>query len=169
MLQEAVEDVPGATTRTVTGKCALVGNSCGECRASCDDVERCNDGIDNDCNGLVDCADPACSEVPGCLPTDAGACVEGSTCLTSCGSSGNWDCGSQTCQPPAEICDDGIDNDCNGHSDCDDAACAGASSCCSGPTVCDVFGCNGEFRDRLLALPAQIKQRQGCFRVLNWR
>jgi hypothetical protein len=29
--------------------------------------ERCHDGVDDDCNGLVDCADPACSIDPGCV------------------------------------------------------------------------------------------------------
>jgi hypothetical protein len=29
---------------------------------ACGPVEICTDGIDNDCNGLVDCADPACAQ-----------------------------------------------------------------------------------------------------------
>jgi hypothetical protein len=28
--------------------------------------ERCHDGVDDDCNGKIDCADPACSVDPGC-------------------------------------------------------------------------------------------------------
>jgi hypothetical protein len=30
--------------------------------------ERCTDGVDNDCNGTTDCADPACARDPGCSP-----------------------------------------------------------------------------------------------------
>jgi hypothetical protein len=33
--------------------------------------EVCNDGVDNDCDGLIDCADPDCSANPACLPSDA--------------------------------------------------------------------------------------------------
>lgn len=33
-------------------------------------TEICDDGLDNDCDGLTDCADPACaSAVPACVPT----------------------------------------------------------------------------------------------------
>jgi hypothetical protein len=31
-------------------------------------TEICDDGIDNNCNGLVDCSDDACSEDPACTP-----------------------------------------------------------------------------------------------------
>jgi hypothetical protein len=34
--------------------------------------EVCNDRIDNDCNGLVDCADPACSAKTKCEPSVTG-------------------------------------------------------------------------------------------------
>jgi hypothetical protein len=34
-------------------------------------VERCFDGIDNDCNGLADCADPACAAGATCIPDPA--------------------------------------------------------------------------------------------------
>jgi hypothetical protein len=36
-------------------------------------AEQCTDGIDNDCNGLTDCADPACSQQGyACVPTPPG-------------------------------------------------------------------------------------------------
>jgi hypothetical protein len=40
--------------------CDSTGNWSGM-TACCSDVEICNDGIDNDCNGLIDCADPQCA------------------------------------------------------------------------------------------------------------
>jgi len=29
---------------------------------ACSGIERCHDGVDNDCDGLVDCADPDCAD-----------------------------------------------------------------------------------------------------------
>ena len=54
----------------------------------------CNDGIDNDCDGDIDCFDDDCSGDPAC------ACV-----------------------PSPEICDNGVDDDCDGLVDCDDGDC----------------------------------------------
>jgi parallel beta-helix repeat protein len=57
------------------------------------DPEICDDGIDNDGDGDIDCADNDCTNDPAC----GGGCV-----------------------PVPEICDDGIDNDCDGKADCAD-------------------------------------------------
>ena len=64
-------------------------------------TEICNDGIDNDGNNLIDCADPACTSDPACTP------------------------------PPVttEICNDGIDNDGNNLIDCADPACTSDPAC----------------------------------------
>lgn len=35
-------------------------------------VELCADGVDNNCNGLTDCADAACAAVAPCIPTITG-------------------------------------------------------------------------------------------------
>src|SRR5262249_38324823 len=47
--------------------------------------ELCSDGVDNDCNGVADCFDPACAGVPNC-----------------------------GCKPQAENCKNGKDDDCDG-------------------------------------------------------
>jgi hypothetical protein len=35
-------------------------------------AENCFDGIDNDCNGMTDCADPACNAIAECVPDESG-------------------------------------------------------------------------------------------------
>jgi hypothetical protein len=57
------------------------------------DPEICDDGIDNDGDGDIDCADADCSGDPAC---------------------------GGGCDPSPEICDDDIDNDCDGKVDCAD-------------------------------------------------
>jgi hypothetical protein len=96
---------------------------CGVCMRTCDADEfcgggtcqcaggsretDCNDGDDEDCDGLIDCRDPDCiGETRGCT----GACGPGSQ---SCQMDGTWaECTGGDGSP--EICGDGIDQDCNG-------------------------------------------------------
>ncbi|MCH7884974.1 MAG: trypsin-like peptidase domain-containing protein, partial [Planctomycetes bacterium] len=63
-------------------------------------AEVCDDGIDNDCDGDVDCADADCSGDPACA-----------------------------CTPSTEVCDNGVDDDCDGATDCDDADCSADPAC----------------------------------------
>ncbi len=55
-------------------------------------AEVCTDGIDNDCDGLIDCADSNCSADPACQST-CGA--KGASCTTAA------DCCSNKCTGPA--------------------------------------------------------------------
>ncbi len=110
---------------------ALEGGNCGV--IDCDDnnaainpdaPEICTDGIDNNCNSLVDAADP---DAVNC-PVDA--------CFDNDGdqySPEGWFCGPIDCDdfdaavnPGAvEACGDGIDNDCDGALDREDRECNG--------------------------------------------
>jgi hypothetical protein len=84
-----------------------------------ENAERCDDGIDNNCNGSVDEADDSCNCKPGdtkpCYPEDpatkdVGVCKEGQqTCLLT----GKWGSCEGAILPQTEICD-GKDNNCNG-------------------------------------------------------
>jgi len=68
-------------------------------------VEICDNGVDDDGNGLADCGDPAC----------ASECPDAST---------DADPDGDDDAPPVEICDNGVDDDGNGLADCGDPACA---------------------------------------------
>ena len=70
--------------------------------------EVCDDGGDNDCNGVADCFDPSCGSTP--------------------------DCGCSA--PIAEVCNNAIDDDCDDEVDCNDADCVGASDCGCSPESC---------------------------------
>ena len=61
--------------------------------------EICNNGIDDDGDGDIDCADSDCLGAPECGPAGA-------------------------MPMPYEICDNGIDDDDDGKVDCDDPDCA---------------------------------------------
>jgi hypothetical protein len=118
--------------------------------------EACQDGLDNDCDGLVDCKDPDCSTASGCVPE----CATGATDPCYTGPPGTMDhglCkpGKKTCSPDGKwgpclgevkpgksesyfnfdtSCRDGIDNDCNGLKDCSEPLCGLDPSCA--PPVC---------------------------------
>ncbi len=91
--------------------------------------ENCADGLDNDCNGMVDTGDPMCTS-----DTDAdmdGFCPIGRDLNGNghCNDPGELDAGIDCDDTNAsvnplqtELCTDGLDNDCNGVADRLDAA-----------------------------------------------
>jgi hypothetical protein len=98
----------------------IVDEGCGECVPNEFGVESsCTDAQDNDCDGLADCFDPDC---PPCCREEV------------CGDGIDNNCDDQTdeycdrpCAPNEYFsiadCRDGNDNDCDGYSDCDDLDC----------------------------------------------
>lgn len=72
-------------------------------------IALCTDGLDNNLNGAVDCADPSCAVLPICLPESA------------CGA------GAAAC------CSDGVDNNSNGLKDCADPSCSALAVCTGDP------------------------------------
>lgn len=92
----------------------------------------CTDGIDNDGDGAVDCADSDCTGNAACRPSTEISCTDG----VDNDGDGALDCadsdctGNAACLPATEIsCTDGIDNDADGALDCADADCAGNAAC----------------------------------------
>ncbi len=83
--------------------------------------ESCTDGIDNNCNDLVDTADMNAVDCPLTCPD-----LDGDGYSTEGGACGAMDCDddNETVNPGVlEICNDGIDNNCNNLTDAADSVC----------------------------------------------
>jgi hypothetical protein len=134
------------------------------------DHPLCFDGLDNDCDGLVDIDDPDCQEPERCDGLDNNGDgkidelwedVLGSECVMGvgeCERTGTWICnpsgsgvicsvsaGAASPEGPGCDCGDGLDNDCDGLIDLDDPDC-GASV----------------FRAQAALVPACLPEVQDC-------
>jgi len=98
--------------------CNYDGETCGDfylCFSTCPVTlpENCKDGIDNDCDGLIDIDDPNCDKSICPDNDDDGYSPRGDIC-------GPIDCEDENDQiypGQEEICDDGLDNNCDGEID----------------------------------------------------
>ena len=85
--------------------------------------EICNNHVDDDCNGLVDCADPACENDKLCLPPPTCQNIPADCALPDCE-------GAPGCATPGkEVCNNGIDDNNNGLTDCADPQCFNDPAC----------------------------------------
>ncbi len=115
-------------------------------------TEICDDSVDNDNDGLVDCADVDCFGDPNCVgPAFEFNCGNGlDDDLDGLIDCADFDCFfSPLCQSPGnEVCDDGVDNDGDGAVDCDDGDCTFQAACDAGDGECCIDngspGCEDE-------------------------
>jgi hypothetical protein len=108
----------------------------------CGTREICGNGIDDDCNGLVDCFDRACQSDPSCINKKKEVCDNG---IDDDGN-GLVDCKDPSCfgdkvcvVPGREICNNNLDDDDDDLADCADSDCAGDPTCVVRPgnEICD--------------------------------
>jgi hypothetical protein len=143
-------DATNADGGLVHGECRKgtwqdAGHGAQKCVPGQPKQETC-DGLDNDCDGVVDNGVPS----HGCTAAAAGACANGRSICAA---------GAEQClpgKPSQEICD-GQDNDCNGIVDdiqplpCSASAtgdCAhGTTACSNGQQICGASAPNGEVCD----------------------
>lgn len=115
----------------------------GEYYSICDATEpgtelTCDDGADNDCDGLIDGADPDCGVADCSQYTSKGTCNDDPGCEWQ-GSPKNGACfpatGCTVTEDPEVTCNDGIDNDCDELTDSADPDCTTGE--CNNDGVCD--------------------------------
>jgi hypothetical protein len=108
----------------------------------CGTKEICGNGIDDDCNGLADCLDSACKNLPICIDHKKEICNNG---IDDDGN-GLVDCKDPACLgdpacfvPGHEICNNGLDDDDDGLVDCKDPDCFADPTCIVNPgkEICD--------------------------------
>ncbi|MBU1536927.1 trypsin-like serine protease [Myxococcota bacterium] len=102
-------------------------------------VENCTNGIDDDDDGRVDCADPDCYNHGACVSTDEENCTNGvdddGDHLVDCLDA---DCmHTATCMNAVENCTNGIDDDGDLKADCDDRDCASLAACQITGEICN--------------------------------
>ena len=102
----------------------------------------CSDGVDNDCDLQPDCADSDCGGDPACsascsLGQQGETCsTDGDCCSNKCrGGGNNRSCkaGETACTPTDTVetsCSGGVDEDCDGLTDCADTDDCGTDSLC---------------------------------------
>ncbi len=151
----------GSDPNDLPNGCAAVNGAAeSHCTDECTFVvrENCDNTVDDDDDGLVDCADEECDEHPRCLPEticndrldndgdglmdcEDPDCLNLDVCLPEqCdngqddNNDGFTDCQDAQCLLDAvcagvEVCWGGVDDDGDGYTDCDDPDCLGESVC----------------------------------------
>ncbi len=143
MVRDGVEYVVGVTS-TGDARCTAYGASTSV--SEYDDwlasnipegTENCSNGIDDDGDAAVDCADSDCDQDPACqaaVEICGNSFDDDGDGLVDCADS---DCAAEpACQSTPENCGNGLDDDGDGLADCADSDCAAEPACQSTPENC---------------------------------
>ena len=141
------DDCLGVVCDATTGLVCSSGaaSTCTECPHGEATESNCGDGIDNDCDGDLDCADDDCeNETCG---------ADGMVCAAkACTCTGG---GSET------ACGDGLDNDCDGVVDCADSDC-GSTTLGQYGLACNAFGKKCDWLGECLCPPFGALTETSC-------
>lgn len=123
-------NVPDAVDCAVGERYCNSQGKWGACQPAMPSDEECGDGVDNDCDGVVDNSCLMGGGGQGGGAGDGGnggygggPCTPGQlvSCVTACGSNGDTTCRQDgkpaECVPPEELCGNGKDDDCDGTAD----------------------------------------------------
>jgi parallel beta-helix repeat protein len=161
---DSCDPLSGCQYSNNTGSCddsdaCTNGDVCsgGVCVGGPPPIEICNDGVDNDCDGLTDGFDTGCgvcttNATQSCKTGKSGVCADGTQ---TCNAEGNWGGCVQNNQPSNEICD-GLDNDCD--NDIDEAL---------GTTTCGIMACEVEVDNCFNGQPQYCIPEEVCNGIVN--
>ncbi len=130
----------------------------------------CDDGLDNDDDGDVDCADLDCAAAPLCEPGGETTCDDG----VDNDADGPIDCADPSCDGlggcelgSEQSCGDLFDNDADGQTDCADLDCAAAPVCeLGGELTCD-DGVDNDADGQADCADPECSEAPGCDALLS--
>ncbi len=122
--------------------CGMVGVTCGDDDNGNPDPEICNNGLDDDGDGLVDCLDGDCNTDPNCQ----NVCNENGTCDTgennaNCPADCPAVCPNGTCESTEDA--SSCPEDCGEDGDCTAATDLVAQEGCDASEACDILDSSG--------------------------